>query len=122
MPGGWLLWVFLVLTATAAAVLTIRAVRTRRRKRRSRQVTDMVAWPGSYSALALREASDEELCRLWRATGERLRTVCLPSTLEWIVEVRRLTLDELAERDPVGFARWISGQPLTTDPRTFIRH
>lgn len=122
MRAGWIASVLLVLVATAVAVALIRTLRARRRKRRSWQVADMMSWPDSYRTLALRNASGEELSRLWRLTGERLRTACLPSTLEWIAEVRRLTLDELAERDPEGFARWIDGQPLTTDPRTFIRH
>jgi hypothetical protein len=119
---AWSAWTLPAMAVTVAAVVAFRVVRSRRRKRRPRQIADLMCWPGSDLAVALHDASDEDLCLLWRLTGERLRTATLLSTVEWIAEIRRHTLDELAARDPDGFARWINGQPLTTDPRTYIRH
>lgn len=117
---AWSAWTLLAMLAAAAAVVVFRVVRNRRHKRRPWRIADMMSWPGSDLALALHEATDEDLCLLWRLTGDRLRTASLLSTVEWIVEIRQLTLDELAARHPDGFARWINGQPLTTDPRSYI--
>lgn len=118
---AWSAWTLPALAATGAAVVAVRVVRRRRRKVRPWRIADMMSWPDSDLAAALHRASEEDLCLLWHLSGERLRTARLPSSLEWIVEIRQLTLDELAARDPDGFARWINGHPLTTDPRTYIR-
>ncbi|GAB3420041.1 hypothetical protein [Flindersiella endophytica] len=115
-------WTVPAMLAAGAAVVVVRVVRSRRRKHRPWRIAEMMSWPGSDLALALHEATEEDLCLLWHLTGERLRAAHLLSTLEWIVEIRQLTLDELAARDPDGFSRWINGQPLTTDPRTYIGH
>ena len=119
---AWSTWTLLWMAVIGATAIAIRVVRNRRRRRRPRRIADLMCRGESELTLALHNATDEDLCLLWHLTGERLRTASLLSTLEWTVEIRQHTLDELAARDPDGFSRWINGQPLTTDPRTYIGH
>lgn len=63
--------------------------------------------------------SVEELCRVWRDSGQALRRTTDPHDRETVAEVRRLCLDELERLNPEGFRRWLdAGAP--SDPDTFL--
>jgi hypothetical protein len=114
-------WVLVGLAgAVTSAVVLLRLAR-RRRARRTWRWYEMTSWSNADMAAVVRQASNEQLCWIWRFTGAKLRADQFPSTIGMIAEIRRLALDELAARDPQGFARWLAGQPHVTDPRTYIR-
>lgn len=119
-PHNWLLW---TLPALAAITLVAAWLGGRRRERRKcRPLYEMTSWSNADMAAAVHQASDEQLCRIWRLTAVKLRTDHFPSTIGMIAEVRGLVLDELAARDPDGFARWLAGQPNSTDPQVYLRN
>ncbi len=65
-----------------------------------------------------------ELCWGWRASFTALQRAD-PRTdhRRWaaLVTVRRLYLDEIARRDPAGFARWIyAGARPASDPTRYL--
>jgi hypothetical protein len=67
--------------------------------------------------------STEDLGREWVQTTTALAGPLDAGTREAIVVRRQQTLDELERRDPDGFARWLSGVPLSgSDPSGDLRH
>ncbi len=67
--------------------------------------------------------STEDLGREWVQTTTALAGPLDAATREAIVVRRQQTLDELERRDPDGFARWLSGIPLSgSDPNGDLRH
>lgn len=63
--------------------------------------------------------SVEELCRVWRESGQALRRTSDPHERETVAEVRRLCLNELERLNPEGFRRWLdAGAPA--DPGAFL--
>jgi hypothetical protein len=124
-PNNWLLWMSLGLAAvTLIAVVVVLAapLTSFRRRKKRRPLYEMTSWSNADMAAAVHQATDEQLCRIWRLTGAKLRTDRFPSTIGMIAEIRRLVLDELAARDPEGFARWLAGRPHSTDPQVYLRN
>ncbi|GAB3434724.1 hypothetical protein [Flindersiella endophytica] len=124
-PNTWLLWTLLgvaAMTLVAVTVVLASPPAGRGRGKKRRPLYEMTSWSNADMAAAVHQASDEQLCRIWRITGDKLRTDRFPSTIGMIAEIRRLVLDELAERDPEGFARWLAGRPHSTDPQVYLRN
>jgi len=68
-------------------------------------------------------AATEELCLVWRRSGERARGVPDDDPERGqLAAVRQLLLDEMERRDPAGFRRWLAGGAMAgTDPLPFLR-
>lgn len=65
--------------------------------------------------------TDSELCWRWRTSFAALQHSASPSERARLIETRAALLDELASRDPAGFARWIdSGARAASDPSRFL--
>ncbi|GAB3430662.1 hypothetical protein [Flindersiella endophytica] len=73
---------------------------------------------GTDLGRVVKEASVGQLRQLWQLAGEELRARHLPATVASIVELRRLTLEELALRDPDGFGRWLANSSRMSEPCT----
>ncbi|MBE1493910.1 hypothetical protein H4696_001010 [Amycolatopsis lexingtonensis] len=68
------------------------------------------------------DAAIEELCLVWRRSGEELRRVPDDDPERGqLAEVRQLLLEEMERRDPAGFRRWVDNGAMTgTEPSAFI--
>lgn len=57
----------------------------------------------------------------WRASFVKLQEATSPAKRIFVIDTRRALLDELAERDPAGFARWLnSGARAASDPTRYF--
>jgi hypothetical protein len=82
-----------------------------------RPVTTALPWTAPVSAL-----TTPELGREWLRTTTVLARRLEPGARQVIVDRRRQALDELEQRDPVGFARWMAAGPAPgSDPADFVR-
>lgn len=89
------------------------------------RVLDGVKWlwlPQPHRPRSLPQMSLAELCRMWRRSTSALALVWAhPERLAVLLDQRRRCLDELAHRDPVGFARWLeSGHQARSDPAQYL--
>lgn len=65
--------------------------------------------------------STAELCHAWRVSYLLLNGTRSPEQLEDAAELRRRYLDELADRDPEGFRRWLDdGARAAGDPSHYV--
>jgi len=65
--------------------------------------------------------SDTELCWRWRTSFTALQRAVSPTARLGVLETRSALLDELARRDPVGFARWLDGGArAASDPTRYF--
>lgn len=64
-----------------------------------------------------------ELCRVWVATGDQLRTCLSPELRLRLANARQLCLDELERRDPDGVAAWLASANASAagDPHRFLQ-
>lgn len=82
-----------------------------------------VAPPGPAPAppLACQTLSDAELCWRWRTSFAALQRAASTDERIRLIETRCALLDELADRDPAGFMRWLdSGARAASDPTRFF--
>lgn len=71
----------------------------------------------------IRHCTTQELCRAWRRSETIMRSTwaAAPATRVRLVSLRHAYLDALENRDPVGFALWISlSSPGRVPPDTYI--
>jgi hypothetical protein len=65
--------------------------------------------------------SDAELCWQWRTCFGVLQRAVSPGERLAVLQTRAGLLDELAHRDPEGFARWLnSGARAASDPARYL--
>ena len=82
-----------------------------------RPVPAPAPWSGPVSALPT-----SHLGREWLRTSAVLARRLEPAARQTIVDRRRQVLDELEQRDPVGFARWVATGPAPgSDPADFVQ-
>lgn len=118
---AWSAWALLVVPAAAIGVGVVAWRRSRRRSRALWDVAEVIALSADHPASTVSGSSVEDLCRLWRLTGQEVREAgAQPSKVLWLAEVRQLILDELADRDPQGMARWLADRPEKTDPLPYL--
>lgn len=114
-------WALLALPAAATGLGVAAWMRARRRSRALWDVAEVIALSADHPASTVSGSSVEDLCRLWRLTGQEVReSGGQPSKVLWLAEIRQLILDELAARDPQGLARWLADRPEKTDPLPYL--
>jgi len=65
--------------------------------------------------------SDAELCWRWRTSFTALQRTVSPAQRLYLVEFRSALLNELAQRNPTGFALWLdSGARAASDPARYF--
>ena len=69
----------------------------------------------------LRELTDEQLCKRWRASyrSSRRQQSSAVKLIEAVAE-RQMYLDELERRNPSGFAAWLASGLPTSDPLPYL--
>jgi hypothetical protein len=69
-----------------------------------------------------RALTDEQLCQLWQTSYRELVNASSAAQLLQLSDTRRAVLDELAARNPTGFADWLNaGARAASDPRRHMR-
>ena len=75
---------------------------------RPRRITELGALP---------TLSDAQLCTIWNETLQPIQRAGPADEFSRLAELRRAVLDELQQRHPDGFERWLRGRPRTnTNP------
>ena len=69
---------------------------------------------------AVRSLSTRQLCWAWRVSYLRVLRPDCPSSLDHLAEFRRTCMDELEQRNPVAFARWLPTARAAGDPARFF--
>jgi hypothetical protein len=78
--------------------------------------------PARPPAPAAQGLSTAALAEEWVRTGAALQGPLQPALRQGLVVRRGQLLDELEQRDPAGFARWLAAGPLASaDPAGFVR-
>lgn len=104
----------------AAAILTAAAAGIGYSRVRARRPATVPGRPAA--GRSVRELSTGEVCRAWTATTAALGGRLDPTARRIVVARRQELLDELERRDPVGFGRWLAGDPLLgSDPAVHLR-
>jgi hypothetical protein len=68
----------------------------------------------------LRDLTDEQLCRRWRASCKSSQRRPSAAQLVALVGERQTYLDELERRNAKGFAAWLVSGPQTEDPLPYL--
>ncbi len=68
----------------------------------------------------LRDLTDEQLCKRWRASCKTSQRRQSPAQLIADVAERQMYLDELERRNAKGFAAWLAAGPLREDPLPYL--
>lgn len=77
--------------------------------------------PTSLQPASCHLLSDADLCWQWRTSFAALQRAASATERLPLVEARSALLDELADRHPEGFARWLnSGARAASDPARFL--
>lgn len=65
--------------------------------------------------------TDMQVCWWWRASYLKLQESMEPTQRLLVIETRRVLLDQLADRNPHGFAQWLnSGARAASDPSRYF--
>jgi hypothetical protein len=99
------------------ALVVRRALRSARTRRGPAATVGPLPGPG---ALPVRDLSVEALGREWLRTSAALAQVTDLAARQALVDRRRAALDELERRDPAGFARWLAGATVDSDPADYV--
>lgn len=118
-------WGLLAAGLAGLAGLAIVLARTRHRLREAhdawRLAAAFVAEPRRYQLAVLHATAAEELCRMWDEAGRGMRRTIQVEVLSDYVELRRLLLAELEQRNPAAFAGWLD-RADATHIRELIAH
>jgi hypothetical protein len=110
--------------AAPGATPVPRSGSTRERNRAPKGVADLPTEQRGPDLAEARGLTLPELCWAWRASFTALdRADPRTEYRRWsaLVAVRRCYLDELARRDPAGFARWLyTGARPASDPSRYV--
>ena len=68
----------------------------------------------------LRDLTDEQLCRRWRASCQSSQRRPSALQLAALVGERQMYLEELERRNAKGFAAWLASGPQTKDPLPYL--
>jgi hypothetical protein len=78
--------------------------------------------PGDPAPLVITAVSDEDLCRLWRASFPSVRKATDPQEMMWATGERQLYLDELERRNGAAFHAWLASSPRAAgNPLPYLR-
>ncbi len=73
-----------------------------------------------YGRPGLRDLTDEQLCRRWRATCKSSQRRPSAAQLVALVGERQMYLDEIERRNSQGFAAWLASGPHAEDPLPYL--
>lgn len=109
-----------VLLTLGAVIIATLVIRRRRQRHAALEVVEILSQSKHARRATVRNATDLQLCELWRRSGREIKLARLAATLEWYADLRKEILDELTARDERGVATWLAEQP-ESDPRVYLR-